>query len=151
MRGVFPSLYAVDLRDGVFNSAGFQGFVEFLVIVLNQHLASVLCAEDGPGNFAFRQAVNDRLNFRRYCDNSVFTSFPRWGFIRIIPGGIAYAFLKGVMSMQEQIPTQPVQQMCQSVFKSGLTTTTRSQFTRKWIELINLLEKNKMVSSENKQ
>lgn len=75
MRGVFPSLYAVYLRDGVFYSTSFQGFIEFLAIFLNRHLASILCAEDGSGNFVFRQTVNDRLNFRGYGDNSVFASF----------------------------------------------------------------------------
>jgi len=55
------------------------------------------------------------------------------------------------MSMQEQKSTQPVQQTCQSVFKSGESTTTKNQFTRKWIELINQLEKNKRIAAENRQ
>ena len=35
--------------------------------------------------------------------------------------------------------------ICSSVFKSGENTTTKSQFTQKWIELINKLEKNKGI------
>lgn len=31
--------------------------------------------------------------------------------------------------------------ICKSVFKSGENTTTKIQFTQKWIELINRLEK----------
>ncbi len=31
--------------------------------------------------------------------------------------------------------------ICKSVFKSGENTTTKIQFTKKWIELINRLEK----------
>ena len=34
-------------------------------------------------------------------------------------------------------------EICVSVFKSGENTTSKSQFTKKWIELINRLEKNK--------
>lgn len=52
--------------------------------------------------------------------------------------------------MQEQKSTQPVQQSCQSVFKSGESTTTKNQFTHKWIELINQLEKNKRIAAENR-
>lgn len=33
--------------------------------------------------------------------------------------------------------------ICKSVFKNGENTTTKSRFTKKWIELINRLEKNK--------
>lgn len=33
--------------------------------------------------------------------------------------------------------------ICSSVFKSGENTTTKNQFTQKWIELVNRLEKNK--------
>lgn len=35
------------------------------------------------------------------------------------------------------------QTVCKSVFKSGENTTSQKQFTQKWIELINSLEKNK--------
>lgn len=35
------------------------------------------------------------------------------------------------------------QTICKSVFKSGENTTSQKQFTEKWIELINRLEKNK--------
>ncbi len=34
--------------------------------------------------------------------------------------------------------------LCKSVFKSG-ENTSKSQFTKKWIELINQLEKSKSV------
>lgn len=37
------------------------------------------------------------------------------------------------------------QTICKSVFKSGENTTSKIQFTQKWIELINRLEKNKSV------
>ena len=37
--------------------------------------------------------------------------------------------------------------ICSSVFKSGKNTTTKSQFTQKWIELINKLEKNKGITA----
>ena len=33
-----------------------------------------------------------------------------------------------------------------SVFKSGESTTTESEFTKKWIELINTLEKGKCIN-----
>ena len=33
--------------------------------------------------------------------------------------------------------------ICKSVFKNGASVTSRTQYTKKWIELINLLEKNK--------
>jgi len=37
--------------------------------------------------------------------------------------------------------------ICKSVFKSGENTTSTSQFTKKWIELINKLEKNKGITA----
>ena len=36
--------------------------------------------------------------------------------------------------------------LCRSVFKSGESTTSKNQFTKMWIELINKIEKNKAVS-----
>ena len=39
------------------------------------------------------------------------------------------------------------QAACKSVFKSGENTTSKSQFTKMWIELINRLEKNKGVTA----
>lgn len=33
--------------------------------------------------------------------------------------------------------------ICKSIFKNGKNTTSKNQFTQKWIELINKLEKNK--------
>ena len=36
--------------------------------------------------------------------------------------------------------------VCVSVFKSGENTTTEREFTDKWIELINTLERNKSVN-----
>lgn len=38
--------------------------------------------------------------------------------------------------------------ICKSVFKNGTTST--AEFTKKWIELINLSEKNKSVKSGDK-
>ena len=37
--------------------------------------------------------------------------------------------------------------ICSSVFKIGENTTTKIQFTQKWIELINKLEKNKGITA----
>ena len=45
--------------------------------------------------------------------------------------------------MAEQQIQKPV---CRSVFKSG-ENTTKNQFTKKWIELINRLEKNKGLTA----
>ncbi len=36
--------------------------------------------------------------------------------------------------------------VCKSVFKSGESTTTEREFTDKWIELINTLEKGKSAN-----
>ncbi|MCI8583849.1 MAG: hypothetical protein HFH13_12065 [Dorea sp.] len=36
--------------------------------------------------------------------------------------------------------------VCSSVFKSGESTTSKTQFTQKWIELINKIEKNKGIA-----
>ena len=41
--------------------------------------------------------------------------------------------------------------VCKSVFKSGENTTTRDEFTKKWIELINRLERSKSVNFCEKQ
>ena len=35
--------------------------------------------------------------------------------------------------------------ICSSVFKSGESTTSKAQFTKKWVEMINRIEKNKAV------
>ena len=35
--------------------------------------------------------------------------------------------------------------VCKSVFKNGASTTTEREFTDKWIELINTLERSKTV------
>ena len=40
---------------------------------------------------------------------------------------------------------------CRSVFKDGSSETTALQYTRKWTELINLLEKSKTASPERQQ
>lgn len=37
--------------------------------------------------------------------------------------------------------------VCSSVFKSGESTTSKTQFTKKWIELINKIEKNKGIAA----
>jgi len=36
--------------------------------------------------------------------------------------------------------------VCKSVFKGGKSMTSKNEFTEKWIELINNLEKNKMAA-----
>ena len=38
---------------------------------------------------------------------------------------------------------QQTQANCKSVFKSGENTPLKKQFTKKWIEMINKIEKNK--------
>ena len=38
-------------------------------------------------------------------------------------------------------------QICKSVFKNGESTTSKSQYTKKWVELINSIENNKTVNS----
>ena len=38
------------------------------------------------------------------------------------------------------------QVICKSVFKSGENTTTKNQFTKQWIDLINQLEKSKRTN-----
>lgn len=43
--------------------------------------------------------------------------------------------------------TEKPKTICKSVFKSGRNTTSTSQFTKKWIELINKLEKNKGITT----
>jgi len=44
--------------------------------------------------------------------------------------------------MEQKIKSTTVK----SVFKSGENTTTEREFTDKWIELINILERNKSVN-----
>lgn len=46
--------------------------------------------------------------------------------------------------------TENSKTICKSVFKSGENTTSTSQFTKKWIELINRLEKNKGLTTEKR-
>ena len=41
--------------------------------------------------------------------------------------------------------TDKNQTLCKSVFKSGESTTSKTQFTQKWIEMINRIEKNKVA------
>ena len=41
--------------------------------------------------------------------------------------------------------TDKNQILCRSVFKSGESTTSKTQFTKKWVEVINRIEKNKAV------
>jgi hypothetical protein len=42
---------------------------------------------------------------------------------------------------------QQTQASCKSVFKSGENTPLKKQFTKKWIELINRIEKNKRATA----
>ncbi len=39
------------------------------------------------------------------------------------------------------------QTVCRSVFKNGESTTSKNQLTKKWIELINKIEKNKSITA----
>ena len=41
-------------------------------------------------------------------------------------------------------------EICRSIFKGGENTTTKSQFTKKWIELINIIEKGKSLNFTGK-
>lgn len=41
--------------------------------------------------------------------------------------------------------------ICKSVFKSGENTPAKQEFTKKWIELINRLEKDKSINFCEKQ
>ena len=45
--------------------------------------------------------------------------------------------------------TDKNQILCRSVFKSGESTTSKAQFTKKWVEMINRIEKNKAVRLTN--
>lgn len=45
--------------------------------------------------------------------------------------------------MEEKQVREPI---CKNVFLNGENTTSKSQFTQKWIELINRLEKNKGIA-----
>ena len=49
--------------------------------------------------------------------------------------------LKGGLTNMNATKTDKT--ICKSIFKSGENTTSKSQFTKKWIELINRLEKSK--------
>ncbi len=42
-------------------------------------------------------------------------------------------------------------QLCSNVFKSGANTTTKKEYTNKWIELINKIERDKSVTFCEKQ
>lgn len=42
-------------------------------------------------------------------------------------------------------------QLCSNVFKSGANTTTKKEYTNKWIELINKIERGKSVNFCEKQ
>ena len=39
---------------------------------------------------------------------------------------------------------------CRSIFKDGRNTTSKAQFTKKWTEMINKIEKGKMVNLSQK-
>lgn len=47
---------------------------------------------------------------------------------------------------EKQIP----ETICRSVFKSGENTTSKSQFTQKWIELVNKIEKSKGLTAKGR-
>jgi len=46
--------------------------------------------------------------------------------------------------------TQNPKPICKSVFKSGENTITKTQFTKMWIEMINKIEKGKIVNFSNR-
>ena len=54
-------------------------------------------------------------------------------------------FGKGAYTMQQSDKSKRKenQTICVSVFKSGESTTTKHEYTKKWIELINRMEKSK--------
>lgn len=39
--------------------------------------------------------------------------------------------------------------LCRSVFKSGESTTSKAQFTKKWAEMINRIEKTRRCALQN--
>ncbi len=47
----------------------------------------------------------------------------------------------------DRMEHQQTQANCKSVFKSGENTPLKKQFTKKWIELINRIEKNKRATA----
>ena len=44
------------------------------------------------------------------------------------------------------MPQKEQQITCKSVFKNSDNTISKNQYTKKWIELINTLEKNKKIN-----
>ena len=49
----------------------------------------------------------------------------------------------------EHVSSHPA--ICTNVFKNGDATTSKAAFTRKWIEMINRIEKNKQLQYGNMQ
>ena len=49
----------------------------------------------------------------------------------------------------EHVSSHPA--VCTNVFKNGDATTSKAAFTRKWIEMINRIEKNKQLQYGKKQ
>ena len=45
--------------------------------------------------------------------------------------------------------TDKNQILCRSVFKSGESTTSKAQFTKKWVEMINRIEKIRRFALRN--
>lgn len=69
----------------------------------------------------------------------------RFRFLSWRPCGLSYsvlAILEGGYRMENR---EPEKRIC-SVFKSGESTTSKAQFTQKWIELINRMERNKAAT-----
>ena len=46
--------------------------------------------------------------------------------------------------------TEVHQSTCESVFKNGEKTTIKAEFTKKWIEMINKIEKGNIVNFSKK-
>ena len=53
------------------------------------------------------------------------------------------------MNQSDKSKRKDNQTICVSVFKSGESTTTKHEYTKKWIELINRMEKSKNANFYN--
>lgn len=61
---VFPSVYTIDLCNGILDFTGLQRLVELFTICFDSHAASVFCAEHGAAYFILGKLIYDRLDLR---------------------------------------------------------------------------------------
>ena len=50
------------------------------------------------------------------------------------------------MKQSDKSKNNDDKKICVSVFKSGENTTTKEEYTKKWIELVNRIEKGKSIN-----